>query len=315
MAVMHQNRKNNILLGQNNNALTWLIILNAVAFVIVYFIKIVYYFSYQDAPHTNAEFLFQHNVLDWLTLPADFSKLASRPWTLVTYMFTHGSILQLISTTLWLWGFGYILQDLAGNSKLIPLYLYGGLVGGLFFLLAVHIFPGLSHQLQNVQPFITGSASVMAVAVGTTFLSPGYRIFPMINGGIPLWIFTSIFIIIEYATIATTNGGYAIGHLGGGLVGVLFIHQLRRGHDWGAWMTNFVTWVDNVFNPEKKQVKENIKQKLFYKAAKKPFVKKAVITQQRVDELLDKINQKGYHFLTDEEKDFLKKASEQDMYL
>ena len=34
------------------------------------------------------------------------------------------------------------------------------------------------------------------------------------------------------------------------------------------------------------------------------------VTQNRLDEILDKINQKGYHFLTDEEKSFLKKASE-----
>jgi hypothetical protein len=32
-----------------------------------------------------------------------------------------------------------------------------------------------------------------------------------------------------------------------------------------------------------------------------------------VDEILDKINQKGYHFLTEEEKDFLRKASEEDL--
>lgn len=312
MAVMQQNRKNSILLGQNNNALTWLIIINAVVFVIIYFIKVVYQLSYQDTKGL-AETLFQKNILDWLTLPASFDKLATRPWTLITFMFTHDGILNLISTTLWLWSFGYILQDLAGNSKLIPLYLYGGFVGGLFFLASVHVFPAFSRQIETMQPFLSGSASVMAVAIAVSTLSPGYRIFPMLNGGIPLWVFTLIFVIIEYSTIATTNGGYAIGHLGGGFTGFMFIHQLRRGRDWGNWMINFMNWVDNLFNPEKKQAKENPKQKLFYKATKKPFVKKAVITQQRVDELLDKINQNGYHFLTDEEKDFLKKASEHDL--
>jgi len=37
------------------------------------------------------------------------------------------------------------------------------------------------------------------------------------------------------------------------------------------------------------------------------------VTQQRIDEILDKINQKGYHFLTDEEKELLKRASEEDL--
>ncbi len=311
MSVMQQNRKNNILLGQNNNALTWLIIINAVVFAGIYFIKVIYLLSYDKA--ANPELLFQTHILDWLTLPSSFDKLGSRPWTLITYMFTHDGVFPLIGTALWLWGFGYILQDLAGNNKLIPIYLYGGVAGGLFFLLAVHVFPGLRAEITTMQPFIGGGASIMAVAVATTTVSPGYRIFPMLNGGIPLWVLTLVFVIVDYATIASTNGAYAVGHLGGGLIGFIFIHQLRRGHDWSGWMISFTNWVDNLFNPEKKYAEDGEKQKLFYKAVKKPFVKKAVITQQKIDEVLDKINQKGYHLLTDEEKEFLKKASEQDL--
>ncbi|HVX51654.1 MAG TPA: rhomboid family intramembrane serine protease [Chitinophagaceae bacterium] len=313
MAVKQQNRKNNILLGQNNNALTWLVIINAVAFVILLFIKVVYENIYPSKGPVTGDGLFQTEIVSWLALPADFHTLGSRPWALLSYMFVHLDVLQFVSNLFWLWSFGYILQDLSGNSKLIPIYLYGGLAGGLFYLLGIHIIPGYSHQLQNVLPFVSGSASVMAVAVATTVLSPNYKIFPMINGGIPLWALTTIFVIVEYATVATTNGGYATGHLGAAFTGVIFVYQLRRGHDLGAWMARFVDWVDDLFNPEKKSAEENAKQKLFYKAVKKPYIKKTVVTQQRVDELLDKINQQGYHFLTDEERDFLKKASEEDL--
>jgi len=34
------------------------------------------------------------------------------------------------------------------------------------------------------------------------------------------------------------------------------------------------------------------------------------VTQQRIDEILDKINQKGYQKLTEEERDMLRRASE-----
>ena len=44
-----------------------------------------------------------------------------------------------------------------------------------------------------------------------------------------------------------------------------------------------------------------------------PFNKTANVTQQRVDEILDKISQKGYHFLTDEEKSILKRAGEEEI--
>jgi len=312
MAVMHQNRKNNILLGQNNNALTWLIILNAVAFVIIYGIRVFYESHHQGS--NAGDVIFNKEVLSWLTLPGDFKTLSSRPWTVVSFMFTHEDGLQLLSTTLWLWTFGYILQDLAGNSKLFPLYIYGGIVAALFFIATVSLLPGAAHQAAILKPLVSGSAPVMAIAIATTFLSPNYRLLPMLKGGIPLWVLTTVFVVVEYASIARTTWGFAVAHLGAALLGVMFIHQLRRGRDWGAWMTNFADWVDNMFNPEKKLLQEAPGQKLYYKATKKPYIKKTVVTQQRVDDLLDKINQKGYHFLTDEEKEFLKKASEQDVY-
>ena len=50
------------------------------------------------------------------------------------------------------------------------------------------------------------------------------------------------------------------------------------------------------------------KQKKDYKARKRVEDK---AKKKVVDELLDKISQKGYHFLTDEEKEFLKRASKE----
>ena len=53
---------------------------------------------------------------------------------------------------------------------------------------------------------------------------------------------------------------------------------------------------------------------MFYNTGNRsPYSKQSIITQQRVDEILDKINNKGYQFLTDEEKQILKKAAEEDL--
>ena len=71
-------------------------------------------------------------------------------------------------------------------------------------------------------------------------------------------------------------------------------------------MNNLFDRINNLFNPEKKPqpVRKRIKEKVFYKTGnQKPFTKRSNITQQRIDEILDKMNQKGgYHLLTDEEK-------------
>ena len=297
------------LLGQDNNALVMLIAINALIFVALNFLLIVYFLGYQD--NTTARAFFNKQILDWFVLPASMDKLATRPWTLITSMFTHYDVWSLISTLLWLWGFGYILQDLAGNKKLLPVYLYGGFAGALSFLLSIHLIPAFYQNIALTPSLLGGGAAVMAVAVATTTLAPDYRIFPLINGGIPLWVLTLIFVAIDYATIASTSGGYAIAHLAGGAIGFIFVRQLRNGNDWSLWMINLVDWIDNLFNPEKKE--KAPKEKLFYKASSKPYQKRSNLTQQRLDEILDKINLQGYHLLTDEEKDFLKRASKEEL--
>ncbi len=312
MSVMHQNRRNPILLGQDNNALTWLIIINAVVFVGISFIKIIYFLSYDTPMEALQNFHLQ--ILDWFSLPANADKLINRPWTILSYMFSHDTVWQLIGTLLWLWAFGYILQDLTGNTKLIPVYLYGGVAGALFFVLASNLIPQNNEAVTAAAPLLGGGAAVMAIAIAATTFAPKYRIFPMINGGIPLWALTLLFVAIDYATIATQSTSYALAHLGGAAMGFLFVTQMQRGNDWSLWMINFMNWLNDLFNPEKKYGKKPISQQKHYKtSSRKPFEKTPRVTQQKLDEILDKINLEGYNSLSQEEKDFLKKASQEDI--
>ncbi len=295
-----------ILLGQDNNALVMLFAINTLIFVLINFVKIVYFLS--DIP---IEFFYKQ-ILDWFTMPAIPATLLAKPWTILTHMFTHYSIWHLLSTCMWLWAFGYVLQDLAGNNKLIPIYLYGGFVGALAFLLMNNLFPAMERNIASTAPLLGGGAAVMAVAVATTTLAPDYRILPLINGGIPLWVLTLIFVAIDFASLASGNGGIAAAHLAGGAMGFFFVKALNKGSDWGAWMIQLVHWLDDLFSPEKKHQQKKHAEKHFYRNNRKPYEKIAHITQQRLDEILDKINLHGYSFLTDEEKAFLQRASNDD---
>jgi hypothetical protein len=190
-------------------------------------------------------------------------------------------------------------------------YIYGGIAGAIFFVAASYAFPNLRSQVDYSFMF-GGNAGIMAIALATTTLAPDYRLFRMLNGGIPLWILTIIYIIIDF-----TGSGEAsnhIAHLGGGLIGFLFIVSLRKGYDWSLWMNKIYNWMSNLFNPDKPVIqKQKIKEKVFYNTGgQKPFIKRPVITQQRIDEILDKINQKGFSHLSEEEKTILEKARETD---
>lgn len=82
-------------------------------------------------------------------------------------------------------------------------------------------------------------------------------------------------------------------------IGYIFIQQFKTGTDMGAWMYNMINGIQNVFNPPKKN---NFK-------AIKSHKKLEDETQLKIDNILDKINQKGYDNLSKEDKDFLEKNS------
>lgn len=293
-----------ILLGQDGNALVLLLAILAIVFCLFMFLWIVYWMS------GNSKAVFEAEILNWFVLPSNLKTLSTRPWTILTYMFMHVEPMHLIGNVLWLWAFGYILQDLSGPKKIIPIFIYGGLAGGIFYVISYNLIPVLSEASQ-FSHLLGASAGVMAVAIATTALAPGYRIFPMINGGIPLWVLTLIFVVLDFAMITGNNTGGHLAHLAGALTGFIFVHQMRRGRDWSNWMNSFFDWVNNLFNPDKRSWKKTAKDELHYKSkGTQPFKKIPNITQKRIDEILDKINQQGYRFLTEEEKEILKRASE-----
>jgi len=308
MAYHEQQYRRRLSLAHASNALVLLIAINMIVFVILAFLKAVFFLRHDGG--SEAIHFYHNNILNLFTLPADVSKLASRPWTILTHMFAHDSVWHLLGNMLWLWVFGYIFLDLTGNRKIAPLYIYGAFAGALAFILAYNFLPGLKQSLP-VAEALGASAGVMAIAVAVTTISPGYRIFPMLFGGIPIWVLTTIYLIIDLASIPLSNAGGHIAHLAGALTGFLFIYSFRKGYDWSEWMNNFFDWVSNLFNPDKPKKGKNIKQELFYKSDKQPYKKTPNITEQRVNERRDKIGQKGYNSLTEEEKDILKRASQE----
>jgi len=299
--------KRRLSLGQDGNALVMLIAINLVVFVFFKFIYVLYFFGNEEAvARTTYAADFTRNI----ALPSVFSTFLQKPWTLITHMFYHEDIWHIISNMLWLWAFGYIMQDLTGSRKLIPVFIYGGIAGGIAFLLSFNLIPAF----RATPGFALGaSAGIMAIAIATTMIAPGYRIFPMLNGGIPLWVLTMIFLIIDLATIPGTNSGGHIAHLAGAFAGFLFIYTLRRGYDGSEWMNNLYDWFNGLFDPARPARARQIKHELFYRAKKTPYTKRPNLTQQKVDEILDKINQKGYSHLTEEEKELLKRASKEDL--
>jgi membrane associated rhomboid family serine protease len=237
----------------------------------------------------------------------------NRPWTILTYMFsdTNAGLMRIISNMLWLWAFGYVFQQYLGNEKLIPTYIYGGIMGAVVFIAAHYFISPLKGNITHAG-LIGANAATMAVAAATTMIAPDHRFFTQIRKGIPIWVLLAVYIIIDFAGVASMEAAHSLSHIGGAIMGVLVVFLLRKGMDTTVWMNQLYNWMLNLLSPPKKDTKASIKNKVFYNTGdRKPFSKTMNVNQQKVDEILDKINLLGYDALSEEEKTVLKKASEE----
>jgi membrane associated rhomboid family serine protease len=240
-----------------------------------------------------------HNLVsgyafDYLALPAYLPKLLSRFWTPFTYMLMHDGILHIFFNMLWLYWIGQIFEEYLGNKRTIGLYIFGGLTGALFFVLAYNYLPVFANSGAAEGTTVVGaSASVMAIIIGTATLLPDYTISMMFIGPVKLKWIAIFYVLLDFLLIAGPNGGGEIAHLGGALFGFIYIKQLQRGHDWiGA--------INNIFKPTSKL-------KVAAKNSERNSNSKP--RQEEIDRILDKISQTGYESLNKQEKEILFRAS------
>ncbi|MCY1547829.1 hypothetical protein D9M68_839090 [compost metagenome] len=136
---------------------------------------------------------------------------------------------------------------------------------------------------------IGASACVMAILVATATLVPDYRLHLLFLGQIRLKYLMAVYILLDIIGIDSANAGGNIAHLGGALLGFVYIRLLRSGTDLSTILKR---------RSKLKVVKNSPVQKTGNK-----------IDQKAVDAILDKISKSGYEKLTKEEKETLFKAS------
>jgi len=280
------------------------VLLICINFTVFLFIKIL---TFGNTIGDTAIAPFFYEKLNGLLIPTSFKSFFTQPWSIITYSFFHLYFFNLLSNMLWLWGFGSILQSLAGYKHTFPIYLYGAVAGALVFITVAQVSPSI-----QLFPLQGANAAVMAVAVAATTLAPDFRLFRHIGRGVPIWVLTVLYLIIDLVGMGTVSMHYYTAHLAGALIGFLYIIAYHRGSNWGAWMNHSYEWLMGLFNPNKQKKNIPVKEKIFYTTGQRsPYTKTANVTQQRIDEILDKISQRGYSSLNKEEKEILKRAGEE----
>jgi len=267
--------------------------------------------------------------LHFLELPASLPQLAVRPWTLFTYMFMHGSVWHLLFNMLWLYWFGQMALYFFSARHLRGLYVVGGLMGGVLYVVAYNVFPLFAPQLSG-SLLVGASASILAIVVALAVKEPNYPLRLMFIGSISMKWLAVVTVLIDMLLIASTNAGGHIAHLGGALAGWWFAAGLKKGYDITAWVNSVIDFIGGIFHPASYRTNIRVHKP---KKEKKPFSSgkkgKKTTTQgavndhaadyaynqtkrqqaDEIDRILEKIKKSGYAGLTAEEKRKLFEAS------
>jgi membrane associated rhomboid family serine protease len=240
-------------------------------------------------------------ITNWLYLPFNFQEALVKPYTLISYQFIHDDFFHLFINLILLFFFGKLLLKIIGLRKFLPLYILGGVFGGILF-----VFFSTTNFLPVAQkPMIGASASLMALMGASAFLLPNYILKFFFVFDVKLkWLVLAFGILNLMSVFSPESAGAGIVHVSGLLFGLGFMYLGSLGYDIALPFNKGLDYLLSLFNRKPKP-------KVSY-VNPNPSVKKtakSINQQEAIDAILDKIAANGYESLTKEEKDFLFKAS------
>ncbi len=290
-----------------NNAPAQLIIINVIVFVVLAILMVITRIS-------GAEGIFDF-VYSQFSIPPALSDFIFRPWTIITYAFAHSlrGIFHIFFNMLVFYWFSKLILEYLGNKRVISLYVLGALAGGVAYLIVYNTIPFYQQEVASITGMVGASAAVYAIVVGAATFMPNYTFFLLFIGPVKIKYIAAFYIIISFLGTVGTNAGGNIAHLGGALVGWIFVSQLQQGKDIGAWVISVIDFFKSFFvsQPKIKVTHRGEPKKSKKTESKKSSGKSSVSVsdQDEIDQILDKISQSGYESLSKEEKQKLFNAS------
>ncbi|HEC45110.1 MAG TPA: rhomboid family intramembrane serine protease [Bacteroides sp.] len=280
---------------KKGSTLTRLIYFNLAVFVLVNLVEIIFYLANSHGGYS--QFLIQ------LAVPADLSILARKPWTLITYMFTHKGFIHLLFNLLWLFWFGKVFLEYFDGKKLVGVYLLGGLSGAIFYIAAFNLLPVFTNDI-GLSIALGASASVTAVSIAIAVYVPNYNWNLMFIGRVKIiYVAIAVFFLSTLIEISDNAGG-KIAHIGGAVFGYFYAYRYKQGKDITRGFNRFLENLFAFFRPKPKI-------RVAYKKSETDldYNKRKGDEQKNVDRILDKIAKSGYSSLSASEKEVLFRQS------
>ena len=202
-------------------------------------------------------------------------------WQPFTYLFLHGGIWHILINMFVLWMFGGELERLWGKHDFLKFYFITGIGSGLVTML---------FDLQSMTPIVGASGAVYGVLLAYGLTYPNRTVY--LYGIIPvksIWFVLGIGLIAFMSSFNNMSQISHMTHLSGMLIGYFMLKKPFRLS--GLW-----------FQIRKKTLEYRIQ-----KEEKK--MSRQFQVERDINIILDKINQRGFDSLTDEEQERLYKGS------
>jgi membrane associated rhomboid family serine protease len=221
-------------------------------------------------------------------------------WRLVTCQFIHAGFFHLFFNMLSLFYFGPIMENWWGSRRFLAFYLLCG-VGAALVYTALSFIPGLIHPVE-VAPFadriglVGASGCIFGVLIGAARVAPTQTIM-LLFPPIPMQLRTMAMVFLGIAVVSviagSMNAGGEAAHLGGAVVGFLFMKY--------PGLLGFADRFSGSVGRWKQGRLRAVAEKERQQAAK---------DDAEVDRILVKVKEHGLHSLTDKEKKTLQRATD-----
>lgn len=230
------------------------------------------------------------------------------PWQLITYMFMHGGFGHLFFNMFALWMFGMELENVWGAKRFLTYYLLCGIGAALANLVVAPLFT-------TAAPTVGASGAIYGVLLAFALLFPDRPIFlfPLFFLPIKAKYFVTFYLVLALLNgVAGTSDGVAhFAHLGGAAVGFMLLNMNWDRFPLFTWWDKMRAslWPKDEYGGVYRKPHGDITEAKFYDIRDEEKKNEDEISQQRIDEILDKISKGGYQSLTEEEKRILFEAS------
>ena len=205
-------------------------------------------------------------------------------WQLFTYQFIHGSFLHIFFNMLILWMFGKDLEQQWGKKEFLFFYFTCGIGSGIITIL---------FGFNSFVPVVGASGAIYGVLVAFGFTYPNRLVY--LYGLLPIkvkYMILGLGLVSLFASIYANNSNVShITHLSGMVIGLLLIYYNIKFRKIKFWY---------------------FKQKIYSTKTHSDNIKnRKKLMREEVDKILDKLKEEGWDNLSNEEINYLNKATKE----